>query len=79
MQQGDPDLAKALKALESAVLADTANNKAGCDELLEILETVVEGASTPAERRKLAVLKAMLESLKNTAWAGPEIGKAFEA
>ncbi|MBF6173632.1 hypothetical protein [Nocardia blacklockiae] len=79
MKQGTSDLAEALKALESAIIADTDGDDELRQDLLDNLELLANEAKSPPGERKRGVVKSLVTALKNAALSGPEIAKAMEA
>lgn len=62
VQTGEPNLAQAVKELSEAILKSgdlTSNQKA---ELVEGLSVVAEEAAAPKDRRRNAVVRAILEN-----------------
>ncbi|MEV5834083.1 hypothetical protein [Nocardia sp. NPDC052112] len=79
LQQGDPELGRALGELKEAILADTANDEELRRDLFDNLETLTEQAQTSPEERKRGVIRSILSSFKSAAMSGPEVAKAMEA
>jgi hypothetical protein len=63
-QQGDPQLAGALKTLTDAVVASAALTATAKQEAIEILSTIGIEATAPAPQRRGGVARALLARLK---------------
>jgi hypothetical protein len=63
-QQGEPQLAEALKALTEAVVASTAMNAASRQETIEILSALGSEATLPQAQRRAGVARPLLRRLR---------------
>lgn len=75
VQQGDPDLAGALKGLAEAVLAHDGLDDGQREDLLDKVDSLAEAAKSPEKRRR--GMNA-LAALSAAATAGTELGKAMD-
>jgi hypothetical protein len=62
-RQGDPDLAKALRALTDAIAANSALGAAAQKEALEILSTLSAEAAAPQGQRRSGIAKPLIARL----------------
>ncbi|MGW5658406.1 hypothetical protein [Streptomyces humi] len=79
VQQGAPQLAEALKALERAVLGQAGLADDTRAELLDNVEYLAEAARTPPERRNRGLIRSVLAALTTAATGGEELHRALEA
>jgi hypothetical protein len=79
VQQGSPDVADALKALEQAVLSQEDLNEEERRDLLDNVGYLAEAAQTPPEERNRGIVKSVLAALNAAATRGVELQNAMAA
>ncbi|WP_280453693.1 hypothetical protein [Nocardia brasiliensis] len=79
VQRGDDGIAKALEAIEQAVLTDTAEDEDLRRDLLDGLEELASQAELPPEERRRGVVRSILSSFSAAATSGSQIAAALEA
>ncbi|MFC9282826.1 hypothetical protein [Streptomyces collinus] len=76
-QEGRTDVAEALRALESAVLADRMDDDRRSD-LLDNVEYLTQAAATPPEERNRGLTRAAVAALTTAAAGGSALNAALE-
>ncbi|MFD9504162.1 hypothetical protein [Streptomyces sp. NPDC060035] len=79
MQQGSPDIAAALKALQEAVLSQEGLDGEHRQDLLDNVEYLAEVAQVPAQERKRGMVQAALAALGAAAASGTALSEAISA
>lgn len=77
-QEGRSDLASALNELVSAVLASSEFTAAIKNEVIELLEPLAVEANQSPDRRKPAVIRALMNRLSQMLADGSTVGKLWE-
>lgn len=77
-QHGESDLAKALSALEKAVLDQQGLTDADRSDLLDNVKYLAEAAATPPAKRNRGIVRAVLAALTSAAAVSTELGQAVQ-
>jgi hypothetical protein len=78
VQHGDAEVARALQALEQAVLAQSGLGDGERQDLLDNIEYLAQAGQAPPEKRNRGLVKSVIAALTTAATAGTELGKAIE-
>jgi len=79
VQQGSPDMADALKALEQAVMSQEDLDEEQRRDLLDNVGYLAEAAQASPEKRNRGIIKSVLSALKIAATSGAELSSAMDA